>query len=239
MDTQITKGEINGAPFEIVDQANILTGEDLSVLSSLKSELQDTFKKSQVFRTRTEMEVSVLNNIQFPTHASKYWQAVREQGVMFHELVMLSYEYRKNLVEIKKLERALDSIPDDLDRELVQIEIERKSFLARNQEKTAKDRIREMKAWSDIKDREASFMEVSELCDADAHQLLSYVKRWINQALCMGDKGSVDERKNLFGQLQSGLKLCKNKGLLDEALRELSEEDRSTVWQMSGLQEEI
>ena len=48
----------------------------------------------------TEVPVSVLNDIKFPTPAAKYWQAMREQNVMFQELVMLSYEYRKNLVEI-------------------------------------------------------------------------------------------------------------------------------------------
>lgn len=221
MNTEIIKGEINSAPFDIVTDANILTGEDLKILSSLSVELQDTFKKSQVFRTRTEMEVSVLNDIQFPTHASKYWQAVREQNVMFHELVTLSYEYRKNLVEIKILERDMDVETDDLKKELLKIEMERKSFAARNQEKVAKDRIREMKAWSEIKERESENMHVEELKDADTHQLMSYTLRWLRQAIEIGDRGSVDERKNLFGQLYSALQACKDNGLLEEILKKM------------------
>src|SRR3972149_7797975 len=87
---------------KIINESQILTKEDFDIVSNLKEELKDVFLHSQVFRTRTEMEVSVLNDVKFPTADSKYWQSVREQNVMFHELVMLSYDYRKNIVEVKK-----------------------------------------------------------------------------------------------------------------------------------------
>lgn len=135
---EIQKGELNKTPFNIIQNSDILTREDLDVLTPLTEELQESFKKSQVFRTRTEMEVSVLNNLKFPTPASKYWQAIREQNVMFSELVMLSYEYRKNIVEIKKLQRDLEAEEDVLESELIQIEIEKKLFVLKNQEKQLK-----------------------------------------------------------------------------------------------------
>lgn len=218
----MNKGQINNEPFEIIKSSEILTSLDLSRLEPLKEELVETFKKSQVFRTRTEMEVSVLNDLKFPSHASKYWQSVREQNVMFVELANLSYEYRKKLVEIKKLERALSTEKDELEVELKKIEIEQEHFNLIQMEKTAQDRIREIEQWSEIKEREAKEMTEEELKDVNNHQLVSYTQRWIRQAIAMGNNGSPAERQNLIGQLESGLKICKKNNLLEEVKSGLS-----------------
>ena len=221
---KISKAQFDQTPFNIIQNSDVLTKEDLDVLVPLTQELKENFKKSQVFRTRTEMEVSVLNDIKFPTHQSKYWQAVREQNVFFGELVMLSYEYRKNIVEIKKFQRDLDKESDDLEKELLEIEIEKKMFVSKNQEKTAKDRIRELKAWSEIKEREANFMDKEDLSDVDNHQLISYTIRWIKQSIEMGGNGSPAERQNLLGQLRSGILACIEKGVLDKVLENFTKE---------------
>lgn len=204
---------------EIIKQSEILKPEDLQTIEGLKDELKDVFLHTQIFRTRTEMEVSVLNDLKFPTPDAKYWQAVREQNVMFHELVMLSYEYRKNLVEIKKLERKLEKEKDDLERELLEIEIDKKKFISTNQVRVAKDRIREIKEWHEIKRNLLPDMKYS-LKDVNEHQLLSYTKRFIKQFMAMGDNGSAPERANLIGQLDKALKVCRDKGLLEKVLPE-------------------
>jgi len=216
------KGELTKTPFNIITQSDILTKADIDSLIPLTKELEITFKKTQAFRTRTEMEVSVLNDIKFPTHSSKYWQSMREQNVMFHELVMLSYEYRKNIVEIKKLKRDLLLEKDDLDKELLQIEIEKKAFVSKNQERTAKARIEEIKMWSEIKERESKEMSEKELSTVDNHQLISYVKRWIQQSIIMDKSGSPSERHNLLGQLNSGINLCIEKGIINDVLKDMS-----------------
>ncbi len=213
---------------DIVKSSNILEGGDFQCLLELKDELRDVFLHSQVFRTRTEMEVSVLNDVKHPTPDSKYWQSVREQNVMFQELVMLSYEYRKNLVEIKKLKRDIEKEKDKLEKELLQIESEKKTFISCNMERTAKDRIREIKEWHQIKQKLLPEMKYS-LKDCDEHQLISYTKRWINQFMVMGDKGSPSEKANLIGQLDKGLKVCKEKGLLDKVLPENSHERKKLL----------
>ena len=84
---------------------NILSKDEVADFKKMKSELQDTWIKKQMFRTETEMRISVLNDLKHPTPAAKYWQAVREQNVMFEQMVFLSFDYRKNEVEIKKLEK--------------------------------------------------------------------------------------------------------------------------------------
>ena len=216
------KGQITNEPFEIIKSSNILTELDLSRLNPLKQELVENFKKSQVFRTRTEMEVSVLNDLKFPSPASKYWQSVREQNVMFTELANLSYEYRKKLVEIKILKRDIENETDELEKELKEIELEKENFALIQMEKVAQDRIREIEQWSDIKEREAKKMTEEQLKDVDNHQLVSYTQRWIRQAISMGDNGSPAERQNLLGQLESGLKACKKNNLLNEVKSGLS-----------------
>mgnify|MGYP001616684077 CR=1 FL=1 len=203
---------------EIVKQSDILKSEDFKVLTDLKDELKDVFLHTQIFRTRTEMEISVLNDLKFPTPDSKYWQAIREQNTMFSELVMLSYEYRKMIIEIKQSERNLKNTSnDDLEKELIKVEIEKKTFQLRNMERVAKDRIRELREWHEIKETLKPNMECS-LTNVNDHQLVSYTKRWVNQTLTMKDKGSVPERANLLGQLDSGLKKCQQKGLIEKVL---------------------
>ena len=59
--------EYNKTPFNIIQNSDILTQEDLDKLIPLTQELKENFNKSQVFRMRTEMEVSVLNDIKFLT----------------------------------------------------------------------------------------------------------------------------------------------------------------------------
>jgi len=204
--------------FDQLFGSEILTKEDLNIVSNLKSELVDTLKKTQIHRTRTEMEISVLNDVKHPTSASKYWQALREQGVMFEELIMLSFEYRKKQIEVKILERNFEKEEDDLERELLKIEIEKEKYILSNQERVAKARIREIKDWSEIKERESALMAGDDTGNVDYHQLISYTKRWIKQSVLMGGNGSPAERQNLMGQLRSGINSCIKLGLLDLVL---------------------
>lgn len=209
------RGQLTKLPFDIIKSSDIISKDDLLVISDMADELKEVFLKTQQFRTRTEMEISVLNDLKFPTPASKYWQAVKEQNVMFGELVNMSYDYRKNLIEIKKLVRSIKEEKDEFEVELLKIEVEERTYHSRQHERIAKARIIELKHWSEIKIREAKKMSKEELENCSNHQLVSYTERWSKQAEVMGDSGSPSERQNLYGQLSSGIKGCKEKGLLE------------------------
>lgn len=204
--------------FTSINRSTLLTKEDFDSLKAMSNELQDTFIKTQVFRTRTEMEVSVLNDLKFPTPALKYWQSMREQNVMFTQLVLLSYQYRRTLVEIKILQRDIAKEKDALEQELLKIDLDQKMFMLNDQERTAKARARELRDWSEIKAREAKQMTQAELSEVDNPQLIGYTKRWIKQSVTMGTSGSPAERQNLLGQLRSGILACVKKGVLAEVL---------------------
>lgn len=225
----VKKGEFDSTPFNIISKSEILTKKDIDKLIPLTQELKETFLKAQVFRTRTEMEISILNDIKHPTPSSKYWQATREQDVMFNELVMLSYNYRKALIKMKLKKEKMDKEEHPLKKELIQVDIEKAMFMLKNQEKIAKERIRELQAWSEIKTREAGRMSESELADVDNHQLISYTQRWIKQSMEMGAGGSPSERQNLFGQLRSGILGCIEKGVISDVLKEFSKEVQDQI----------
>src|SRR5210317_1507432 len=97
------------------------------------------------------MRMSVLQDAKYTTKAAKYWQCVREQNVFFENLMNLSFDYRRNEIEIKKTEKKIREEQDDLERDLLEIELEQKLYGRANMELTAKDRMREIETWSRLK----------------------------------------------------------------------------------------
>jgi hypothetical protein len=202
---------------QIIESGLLPLGEDIKALEELRDAMVDVYKHGQVFRTRTEMEASVLNDIKHPTHDSKYWQAVREQGVMFSELMSLSFEYRKTVVQLAKAEHELATWHGNkFDRDLLEIEADRLRWSLRNQERTAHHRIRELREWEDIKNG-LRLRFSSE--DVNEHQLISYALAWMNEvAVGSLETGSAPERVNLAAKLGSVLSLCKKHDCLDAVL---------------------
>ena len=106
----------------------LLDKSEASEFKKMVPELQDTWTKKQMFRTETEMRFSVLSDNKYGTNAAKYWQSVREQNTHFENLMRLSFDYRKNDVEIKKIQRDIKKEKDSLEKELKQIEVEQKLY---------------------------------------------------------------------------------------------------------------
>jgi hypothetical protein len=209
---------------DIINNSSILELEDFNIIYELSNELNDTFLHSQMFRTRTEMEVSVLNDIHFPTPDSKYWQSMREQNVHYNELVMLSYEYRKNIIEIKILERRLKSEKDKLEKELIKIDIDRKNFIKIQQERVAKERIREIKNWHEIKNNLIPNLKYS-LKDVNEHQLISYCIQFIKECMNLSQKDGVAETNNMVGKLITTIRVCREMGYWEKITKQLSKKE--------------
>lgn len=194
--------------------SKILDKGDFDKLIQLKNELQDTWIKKQIFRTETEMRVSVLNDASHPTNASKYWQCVREQNVFFENLMSLSFEYRKNDVEIKKIERKIEEENDELEKELLQIELEEKIYCKSSMELVAKDRIREIDLWSKLKSElnDGSF----DTSNVNTHQMESLQKQLESRAKTLTAASSQAEVLNVLGPLATISKINTNQNILSE-----------------------
>jgi len=180
---------------------NLLDPEDVSKFKELTGELRDTWTKKQMFRTQTEMEFSVLNDAKYPTKAAKYWQCVREQNVFLENLMSLSFEYRRNEVKIKRLEKKLAEETDELKQELHQIDLDEKIYGRAGMQLVARDRMREIKLWSMYKKKydDGSF----DTKDVNTHQLHSYHLTMKNKAETLTQGSSQPEVFNVLGQLQS------------------------------------
>ena len=187
---------------------NLLDPEEVKIFKSLTEELRDTWTKKQMFRTETEMQFSVLNDAKYPTKAAKYWQCVREQNVFLENLMNLSFDYRRTEVKIKRLEEKLKKEEDPIKRELLQIDIDEKTFNKARSQLEARDRMREIKLWSKFKKKfdDGSF----DTTNVNTHQLNSYHLIMKNKAETLTQGSSQPEVFNVLGQLQSIERLKKD-----------------------------
>ena len=179
----------------------MLKKEDNNFLKELKKELEATHNKVQIYRTETEMRYSVLNDASFPTKASKYWQCVREQDVFYTNLREESYAYRKLLVEIQKIERAIKNEEDDLEIELLEIELEQKLWEKEERERLGKDRVREIEHWSRLKKEldDGSF----DTKNVNVHQKESLKLQLQERAKNLTPGSSQGEALNVIGPLKT------------------------------------
>ena len=191
--------------------SNVLDPSDFKQFVALKEEIKDTWHKKQVFRTETEMRMSVLQDAKYPTKASKYWQCVREQNVFFENLMSLSFDYRKNEVKIKKLQKKLHEETDPLKAEMLEIQIEEKLYGRANMELVAKDRMREIEHWSRLKKEynDGTFDDKN----VNTHQAESYKYILTNKVKTLTPGSSQPEVFNVVGQLQT-LERLEKEGVL-------------------------
>ena len=190
---------------------NILDKEDVKDFKKLIPELQDTWMKKQMFRTETEMRFSVLSDNKYPTKAAKYWQSVREQNTHFENLVHLSFDARKNEVEIEKLQRDIKKEKDPIDKKMKQIELEEKLYGKAQMELVAKHRMREVATWSKLKKEfdDGNF----DKDDVNKHQAHSYLLRLQHQKNTITPGTSQPEVFNVLGQIDTLERVIREKEL--------------------------
>ena len=189
----------------------ILDQKDVDEFRKLIPELKDTWIKKQMFRTETEMRFSVLSDNKYGNNAAKYWQSVREQNTHFENLMNLSFDYRKNDVEIEKLEHKIGTEKDKFEKKLAKIELEEKLYGRANMELVAKARMREISTWSKLKKEfhDGSFDDK----DVNTHQAESYMHQLEQKKATLTPGSSQPEVFNVLGQLET-LKRVRKSGEL-------------------------
>jgi len=180
---------------------NLLDPNDVKEFKAMTSELRDTWTKKQVFRTETEMRMSVLQDMKYPTKAAKYWQCVREQNVFLENLMSLSFDCRRNEAKVKWLEKKIDKEEDEYKREKYIIDLDESRYSLANMQLVARDRMREIKLWSTLKKEfnDGSF----DTKDVNKHQLESYHHIMKNKAETLTSGSSQPEVFNVLGQLKT------------------------------------
>lgn len=189
----------------LVGESGLLSREDHDRLKALAPAMRQSFATAQVFRTETEARISVLNDMKHPTPDSKYWQAVREQDVFATELGHLSYEYRKTQLEIRRLQRQLGAEEDDLEREALELEIERQHYILALQERTAHHRVREIEQWERVKQELVPHLKYG-ADDPNSHQLEAMRLRWAREAQLVNEHTPPADARNILGLAQAAMR---------------------------------
>ena len=203
----------------VMNDLAILNDDDQKVYHTLLDECGDSWRKRQVFRTETEMRLSVLNDGKHPTPAAKYWQAVREQSVFFGNLMALSFEYRRNLVRLKHKEQKLETEKNSFKRELLEIDIDEKRWIIEQQKQEAHHRIRELEHWSRIKAEldDGSF----DTKNPNTHQAESLPLRFEHDLTSLTPGTPSSEVRNVLGLVKTARK---QNGLVENHLEALENE---------------
>lgn len=213
--------EYSNTALATIAESALLPAEGMAQLAALAGEIQDTWQKQQMWRTETEARVSVLNPIKHPTYASRYWQCVREQAVFADQLVHLAFDYEKAQAERDALLAEADELNElacqqegaPFRKHLAQarvktIEAERITYSLLTMRLAAKDRLREVQMWSDLK---AEIVEQAtregapfDTTDPNTHQLASYLEQFRREAeIAQASGGSPAELRNIVGKLMA------------------------------------
>lgn len=206
---------------------NVLKPQDAEAVLILKEELADNWNKRQIFRTETEMRISVLNDAVHPTPASKYWQSVREMGAHFDALMGLTFNLRRNELKRLQLEKELKSADfenDELKKLEAEIDMDENLYEKASMVQTAHDRVREIQTWSKIKNELNDGTFDSQ--NVNSHQAQSYRLTLQNRVSALNEKSDSSEIINALGPLQTVERLMKEDGNLitfDDARKQLTQ----------------
>ena len=165
-----------------IRDVSILEKDDMNTIAKLTGELQRVFEVKQLWRTETEIRYSVLNDVSFPTPASKYWQCIREQNVFWEELVRTAMTYQRLQGELDLAEIEYDEIKgaskkSQALRKIKDAEIKEKQFALMRMRLEGHDRVREIELWEKIKEEQLKKGDF-DISDVNKHQVESYAKRW-------------------------------------------------------------
>lgn len=158
---------------------SLISDSDINFMQQHRGNFENRFATRSLFRSNYEMEHSVLKDSVLPTVDAKYWQAIGEQAVHVQALIDLNFENKKTFNEIKAIELDIEEAKENISfaksqigvsgcvdakqlRELSKLELslselenerDRKRFHSTLQQKTAQERLREIKEWEKIINR--------------------------------------------------------------------------------------
>ena len=218
----------------------LLSVEDLDTVKKCAAAIHHAFTKTQYFRTPTEMRISVLNDVKFPTPDAKFWQAVREMNVMVENLINLSFAFRRKEIDLREKQGQLDAlnlreeqldahIEDGFARERLTVDIEQIKWELLCTQREAHHRIREIDQWRKIEEDLTKVLS-SGVEDVNLHQLLSYTIRFLQEykiAVESGaDKaGGVGAIRNLNAHVVTSLNVIESSNLMFSLVKILRDYD--------------
>lgn len=191
---------------------DLLTDRQSFDLASVLAEIQLGWKNQTIWRTWTEANYSVLNDLKFPTPASKYHQALKEQLVFFENLVQLAFDYQEALIDLDEAEEMLLKA-DGWEKRRLEVKRQRLLFNIEGMKLQARERIREIMMWSDIKKSldDGTF----DIHNKDTDELIGLTLRYCREIPAAQKSKNAGEAVNIIGQAATMLKECQRRGVMD------------------------
>lgn len=200
---------------ESIVSSSVISDSDLAQLDKIKESLMISVDTRTIWRTQTEAEVSVLNDLKFPTAAAKFHQAAREQVVFFDNLLRLSFDYQRKLLDVEEIQDQLKNAdPGSMKARRLNIDLKEAIYTLSVMQHEGRERVREIVMWEDIKQK-CLFDDPSiHPDDKNADQIigftLSHIRKLPSAFRSATDPGSAN---NIIGQAISGLKKCDELGI--------------------------
>jgi len=193
-----------------IDQVDLLSESDMNTLATLIPELRQGIETRTLWRTPTEALYSVLNDFHFPTTESKYHQAKLEQSVFFDQLVLLSFQYRRKLLELEEIKEKMQKVDERALRRL-QIDLDQINYELYVMRIEGKERVRELKMWKEIKDGLLAQNAGMDIDSKDTAQLRALALRYCRELPSALKSKSAGESVNIIAQCVTLLRACEER----------------------------
>lgn len=221
-----------------LDKSTLLSQEDMTRLNACAPVICHAFNHVQIYRTQTEMIVSVLNDVKFPTPDAKFWQSVREMNVFVENLIQLGFTYREKVLDLEELEYTLSKLPETIDesyariaRERTIINIKKMKFEIQCIQRDAHHRIREIDEWRKIQEQLIPQLACG-TDEPDPHQKISYAIRFLYEYKIADENRSrtegVEAIRNLHSLVVTIMRVINEEGLLGNLIK-LLEQDQDLL----------
>jgi hypothetical protein len=188
---KITLNSISDQAIDKISNMNLLDAKEKEIFDKISTNIKVAWDKKQIWRTAFEIEYGVLNNVDMPTPDAKYWQCLKELDAVFDQMMQTYYLFNEKQLKIEQLELKIDKTTDsikniisdkmkiweeEINIKIYQNEIEKINYSLINMKQQVKDRIREMKIWSDMMNKIKKDLKF-DANSPDAHKLLLFIHK--------------------------------------------------------------
>lgn len=208
---------------EMIAKETLIQQNDLKLLTESKGFIVDAYKSVPMYRPLVIKLFGVLNNTEFPTADSKFWQCKVEAEVHANELIKDLHDLELQKIQIDRAQFLLKRIVKrsieekdaetkvevDFDIREQRILISRKQFDMLQLQKRIKYRIEEVVQWRQISEK---LIKSSEFKNINYAEMLaeSLVNKWQQKikdpAISQGDKTGLNNQILMMKKLVNDIK---------------------------------
>lgn len=212
--------DINHDLISLLQEQTLIDESTKLKLAEATEFIVSTYIDVPMYRPLPVKMFGVLNNKDFATHESKYWQCKVEAEVHANELIREIHNLEIGYIDLEKLNVYMDKNKDaqndseisDYDRRLLELDLKelnvqysKKMFELKQLEKRIKYRIEEVSEWKIISDKfieqHGNTIDAHDFVKSYVNNMTEKLKREANETQDTNDKNSLLKRANDIEQI--------------------------------------